>query len=160
MEWYLMVWKKFAVFSGRSRRKEFWMFALINTLIGLVLSIVGNVLKEGSATTALFFFRLPLIYSVAVIIPYYAVQVRRLHDTGRSGWWILSYLAPCAVLGIVLLGIIGSSAGESSYMFESHLVELAVLIVSVLVGFVICIVFMAQDSVPGTNKYGPNPKSV
>lgn len=84
MHWYLVVLRKYAVFSGRARRKEYWMFFLFNTLValglGVVLGLIGSPKLAASANQ---------IYSLAVIIPGLAVSVRRMHDIGRSGWWIL-----------------------------------------------------------------------
>lgn len=84
MDWYIQVLRKYAVFKGRASRTEYWMFVLINLLIALAISlfeglITGNA-KAGLASH---------IYKVAVVIPFTAVYVRRLHDVGRSGWWIL-----------------------------------------------------------------------
>lgn len=86
MDWYLNVIKNYADFSGRARRKEYWMFSLINILI----------------YTALIFIEISLggigliagVYILAVFIPTLAVTVRRLHDSGRSGWWILITFLP------------------------------------------------------------------
>ncbi|MDA3914966.1 DUF805 domain-containing protein [Oleiagrimonas sp.] len=84
MNWYLEVLKKYAVFQGRARRKEYWMFQLINFIILIVLRIIGGVLEMhtyGDDMNALM-----AIYSLAVLLPNIGVQVRRLHDTGRTGW--------------------------------------------------------------------------
>ncbi|WP_053646308.1 MULTISPECIES: DUF805 domain-containing protein [unclassified Streptomyces] len=93
MNWYLDVLKKYAVFSGRARRKEFWMFTLFNFIAAVILAILDNVLGIQI---------LSLIYTLAVFLPALGVSVRRLHDTGRSGWWILIALVPL-IGGIVLL---------------------------------------------------------
>ncbi|WP_432085863.1 DUF805 domain-containing protein [Streptomyces sp. bgisy095] len=93
MNWYLDVLKKYAVFSGRARRKEFWMFTLFNFIAAVILAILDNVLGIQI---------LSIIYTLAVFLPALGVSVRRLHDTGRSGWWILIALVPL-VGGIVLL---------------------------------------------------------
>ncbi|MCS3454510.1 DUF805 domain-containing protein [Aeromonas rivuli] len=86
MEWYLTVMKQYAVFSGRARRKEYWMFVLCNLGIALVLSLLGQLigLKEQIAN----------LYSLVVLLPSLAVGVRRLHDTDRCGWWLLINLIP------------------------------------------------------------------
>lgn len=86
MEWYLTVMKKYAVFTGRARRKEYWMFVLCNLGIALVLSLLGQLigLKEQIAN----------LYSLVVLLPSLAVGVRRLHDTDRAGWWLLINLIP------------------------------------------------------------------
>ncbi|MEU0136765.1 DUF805 domain-containing protein [Streptomyces sp. NPDC006296] len=93
MNWYLAVLKNYAGFSGRARRKEYWMFVLFNFIAAAVLYALGLAIDS----------QIPyLIYVLAVLIPALAVVVRRLHDTGRSGWWILIGLVPL-VGGIVLL---------------------------------------------------------
>jgi uncharacterized membrane protein YhaH (DUF805 family) len=103
MEWYVRVWQRYAEFSGRSRRMEYWMFTLIHALIILVFSIgiVGfGMMKQpfiGAACTLLFG-----AYAVAALVPVLAVTVRRLHDIDKSGWWILISLVP-VVGGLVLL---------------------------------------------------------
>lgn len=117
MNYYTQVLKKYAIFSGRSQRKEFWIFFLFNALIGAILGIIDSALhtKYGG--------NIVLLYSLAVGIPSIAVAVRRLQDTGRSGWWIFLNLIP-------------------------------------IIGFIVLLIFMAQNSQPGTNKYGSNPKEV
>ncbi|MFG2591624.1 DUF805 domain-containing protein [Streptomyces sp. NPDC048438] len=93
MNWYLAVLKNYAGFGGRARRKEYWMFVLFNFIIAVVLSLLGLAIDS----------QIPyIIYLLAVIIPTIAVVVRRLHDTGRSGWWILISFVPL-VGGIILL---------------------------------------------------------
>jgi len=91
MSWYLAVLKKYAVFGGRARRKEYWMFVLVNALIAVGLGVLDG--DQGV---------LAGLYSLAVLVPSLAVSVRRLHDTNRSGWWLLIALIPLAG-AIVLL---------------------------------------------------------
>jgi uncharacterized membrane protein YhaH (DUF805 family) len=83
MEWYLGVWKKFAEFKGRARRKEYWYFVLFNVIIQMVLSFIGRSISQNAYTI------LTSLYSLAIIIPTIAVGVRRMHDTEHSGWWLL-----------------------------------------------------------------------
>ncbi len=119
MNWYLEVLKKYAVFSGRARRKEYWMFALFNLIICIVLGVIeaiAGIAPESDQSV------LAGIYSLAVLIPGIAVSVRRLHDTNHSGPWLLIALVP-------------------------------------LIGPIILLVFMVQDSQQGDNQYGPNPKA-
>jgi uncharacterized membrane protein YhaH (DUF805 family) len=106
MNWYFEVLRKYAVFKGRARRKEYWMFVLFNIIIGLILGFIGI---------------LGTLYMLAVLLPSLAVGVRRLHDAGRSGWWLLIGLVP-------------------------------------IIGGIVLLVFFVQDSQPGENEYGPNPK--
>ena len=96
MNWYLAVLKNYAGFSGRARRMEYWMFALFNAIIFLVLAILAV------ATRSPIFWILYGLYALAVIIPSLAVAWRRMQDTGRHGLWILLGLIPF-VGGIILL---------------------------------------------------------
>jgi len=113
MSWYLEVLKKYAVFSGRARRKEYWMFFLISLLISAVLIAIDSLIGTFSQTG---FGLLQGLYSLAVLIPSIAVTVRRLHDTGRTGWWILIGLIP-VIGGIVLLifMLLDSQPGVNQY---------------------------------------------
>ncbi len=108
MEWYLKVLKNYVGFEGRAQRMEYWMFALFNALIALVLSLLMYVSE--------FLYFLVLIYYAAVLLPSLAVTVRRLHDTGKSGWWILISLVPL-VGSIILLVFVctDSQAGDNQY---------------------------------------------
>ena len=115
MEWYLKVLRQYADFNGRARRTEFWMFVLFNIIISFVLSFIDGLIGT--------YYVLSGLYGLFVLIPGLAVSVRRLHDTGRSGWWIFINLVP-------------------------------------LIGAIWLIVLWAQDSQPGDNEYGPNPKGV
>lgn len=87
MQWYLAVLKNYVGFSGRARRKEYWMFTLINAIVGAIINVIQLIL-------GLEFPFLSLIYLAATIIPVIALCVRRLHDTDRSGAWALLYLVP------------------------------------------------------------------
>lgn len=94
MNYYLSCLKEhYADFKGRARRKEYWMFVLFNIIASAILSVIGSLIHCGWIS---------YLYSLAVLIPSLAVLVRRLHDTGRSGWWILISLVPL-VGGIWLL---------------------------------------------------------
>lgn len=128
MEWYLMVWKKYAEFDGRSRRKEYWMFALF-TLLAIfaltALAVAGMAISQDNGP----YLFIPVgIYALASIIPSLAAATRRFHDIGKSG-------------GLLLL-----------------LIALGVIPIVGFVTAVIQIVLLCQDSVPGVNQYGPNPK--
>lgn len=99
MNWYLQVLKKYAVFSGRARRKEYWFFVLFNIIFSIVFTVVDGV--TGTLDPTLGMGLLSLLYSLAVLIPSLSVTVRRLHDTGRSGWWFFIILIP--LLGAIIL---------------------------------------------------------
>ncbi|TLD69624.1 DUF805 domain-containing protein [Phragmitibacter flavus] len=86
MDWYISVLKKFAVFDGRARRKEYWMFTLFNIIAIVLLMIVEGIIGTGGI--------LGFVYMLAVILPSIGVSIRRLHDTNRSGWFLLFVLIP------------------------------------------------------------------
>jgi uncharacterized membrane protein YhaH (DUF805 family) len=121
MNWYIAVLKKYAVFSGRARRKEYWYFILFNCIITLVLYGIDGM--TGTINSSLGGGLLGGIYALAVLIPGIAVLVRRLHDTGRHGGWVLLALLP-------------------------------------FIGAIVLLIFTVQDSKPGGNQYGDNPKEV
>lgn len=141
MEWMILPFKRYADFQGRSRRMEYWMFALFNLIVVTVLMVIAMAMGAGMSTLSdtsdptaalgmltggvgLFIG----IYGLAVIIPSIAVAVRRLHDRDMSGWWYL---------GIVVASFIP------------------------FVGFVAAIAFLVLMLLPGTpgpNRYGPDPK--
>ncbi len=113
MNWYLGVLKKYAVFTGRARRKEYWMFVLFNIIISVVLSFVDGMLHM---TTSTGLGLLSGIYSLAVLIPGIAVTVRRLHDTSRSGWWILIAFIPLiGWLVLLFFMVLDSAPGTNDY---------------------------------------------
>lgn len=99
MNWYLEALRKYAVFDGRARRMEYWMFVLINCLIVVVLSVVDTVVGLFSLGNSI--GALTGLYWLVVLVPSIAVTVRRLHDTDRSGWWALLALLP--LLGTIVL---------------------------------------------------------
>lgn len=118
LNWYVGVLKQYTTFTGRARRKEYWFFFLVTVVIcialGVVDGIIGTVSRSGIGV-------LSTLYSLATLIPGLAVGVRRLHDTNRSGWWLLICLVP-------------------------------------IIGVIVLIVFLVQDSQAEANAYGPNPK--
>ena len=101
--WYVGVLKRYAEFDGRARRREFWMYFLVNLAIAIGLTLVSRML-------GLFGF-LRIIYSLATLVPSLAVGARRLHDTGKSGWWLLLGLIP--VLGGIALLVMMAMEGEA-----------------------------------------------
>jgi uncharacterized membrane protein YhaH (DUF805 family) len=107
VDWYLAVLKKYAVFSGRARRKEFWMFVLINFIVAVALGVVDMML----GTVFLGF-----IYALATIIPSLAVGARRLHDIGRTGWWQLIGLVPLiGLIVLIVFFVTDSNPGDNQY---------------------------------------------
>ncbi|MCG7535015.1 DUF805 domain-containing protein [Pseudoalteromonas sp. OOF1S-7] len=111
---YLSALKKYAVFNGRARRKEYWLFMLCNIIVTIVLGLVDMTLGLYSEESG--FGLLSGLYALAVIIPSIALSIRRLHDTGRSGWWILISLVPViGPLVLLVFYVIDSTPGENDY---------------------------------------------
>ena len=117
--WYKVFLSKYVDFSGRARRKEFWLSSLMNMLVTFFLVLVFGLVAVAVEEPGI--IALAYIYTLAVFLPSLSVLVRRLHDTGKSGWFYWMSLIP-------------------------------------LVGGIILLIFLVQDSDPGPNIYGPNPK--
>lgn len=97
--YYIACWRKFAVFSGRARRKEYWYFALFNLGVSILLGYVDLFLGTFNADAELGLFH--SLYNLAALVPCVAVTVRRLHDLDRSGWWVLLGFVP--IIGWIVL---------------------------------------------------------
>jgi|RhiMethySRZTD1v2_1073278.scaffolds.fasta_scaffold99419_5 uncharacterized membrane protein YhaH (DUF805 family) len=98
MTWALMPLQKYAVFSGRSRRKEFWMFVLFTFVVEIVLAIIDAII--GTYNTALGIGLLSGLFYLAILVPSIALNTRRLHDIGKSGWFQLLFIIP--IVGFIL----------------------------------------------------------
>ncbi len=98
MTWALMPLQKYAVFSGRSRRKEFWMFVLFTFIVEIVLAIIDAII--GTYNTALGIGLLSGLFYLAILVPSIALNTRRLHDIGKSGWFQLLFIIP--IVGFIL----------------------------------------------------------
>lgn len=108
MNWYLDAWKNYVNFQGRARRKAYWMFVLFNLIAVLIVGVIDGVLGTGGI--------LGSIYGLAVFLPGLALLVRRLHDIGKSGWWVLIGLVP--LIGFIVLlvfAVMDSQAGDNEY---------------------------------------------
>ena len=121
---------KYATFSGRARRSEYWWFVLFYIIVSVIASILDSIfgtrIRFDSNTGTTYVYQtgwIQTIATLALLLPGIAVQVRRLHDTGRSGWWWWLNVICC-------------------------------------IGSIILLVFYLGDSKPGNNQYGPNPKGV
>ena len=120
MNWFLSALKKYAEFSGRAQRSEYWYFVLFYFLIAVGLAFIDGL--TGMFNPAAGIGLLSGLLTLGLLIPSISVSVRRLHDTNRSGWWLLIAFVP-------------------------------------LVGAIVLLVFCVQDSSPGDNKFGANPKT-
>ena len=111
MNYYLSVLKKYAVFSGRAQRAEYWYFVLFNLIISIVLGIIDGVIGSGTETSIGI---LGGIYSLAILIPGLAVSVRRLHDTNHSGWWLFISLIPLIGAIVLLVFMVRDSQSDQN----------------------------------------------
>lgn len=170
MEWMLMPLKRYAEFSGRSRRQEFWMFMLLLLIIWMVaffgimvmgfgaLSMAGAN-ADGSprvagmmgmfASMGIMAVVLGIVW-LALLIPTLAVQIRRLHDTDRSGWWIMIYWGPAILSWIV--NFAGAANQNTSLVMLGGLCSLLTLIASIVL-----LVFWCLPGTSGPNRFGPDP---
>ena len=175
---------KYATFKGRARRSEYWWFFLFESLVVLVpllpLLVVAYLderavisLDSGVwSALGLLSLILALIGNLALLllaIPALSVQVRRLHDIGRSGWWVLWSVVATVICLIVPFFILGTQALDLNEMeqisvaFKTSMVSGALLLAvnasDVMLGLLL-LVFSCIDSERGTNKYGPSPKYI
>jgi uncharacterized membrane protein YhaH (DUF805 family) len=114
MNWYLKCLKQYADFSGRARRKEYWMFVLFNMIFAIVAMIIDNVV--GTASPELGYGVFYGLYVLAVFIPGLAVAVRRLHDVGKSGWMFFIVLIPLVgAIWLLVLMVTDSQQGNNKW---------------------------------------------
>ena len=105
---------KYLCFTGRARRKEYWMFALFNFIAAIVAGFVGGFLAELTNIAA--FALLGALYNIAAILPGFAVCFRRLHDIGKSGWWWLIVLIPfVGAIVLLVFMLLDSQPGANKY---------------------------------------------
>ena len=113
MNWYLEALKKYAVFDGRARRREYWFFVLFNILITIALLFIDVFMATMEPQAGLGL--LSGLYTLGVLIPSIAVLVRRLHDTNRSGWWFLLAFVPLLNLVLLVFMFLDGTAGDNDY---------------------------------------------
>ena len=114
MNWFIGALKKYATFSGRARRAEYWYFFLFFILIFIGLSIIDGI--TGSFDTEAGVGLLGGLFFLVVFLPSLAVSVRRLHDTNRSGWWLLIGIIPLiGAIVLIVFAVQDSTSGDNSY---------------------------------------------
>lgn len=172
MNWMLMPLRRYAEFSGRSRRMEFWMWQVFKFLVccgiallfivmfGSALASLSTGSSEGlvAAGGAMILLYLAcLVLGLAIFIPDLAVTVRRLHDTDRSGWWILAPLAPYLVFWVVAMQSIDLTRPNPEPSGAAAAIMFGAVAVAVLLALTL-LVFYFLDGTPGANRFGPDPK--
>lgn len=169
MEYMFMPLKRYADFSGRSRRMEYWMWVLFQFLLYLALWVIffalaGAAIWSGDPTNALaagaaivIFLLIYMVIGLALLIPSLAVTVRRLHDTNRSGWWLggffIAYLG-LVVVNVAMMGVLTQSPDSLGAVTAVY----GIIGLGMLGYGIVLLVFMFLDGTPGPNRYGPDPK--
>jgi uncharacterized membrane protein YhaH (DUF805 family) len=151
VDWAKRPLQKYADFSGRAPRAEYWWFFLATIIAYILATIIDSILGLNHMVMGVY-GPVALLLWLAVLVPSLAVGVRRLHDTDRSGWWLLAPIVPY-VLGFVLGGGAMMAGGGNMSGF-------GIAAVFLLIGFVaaiVLLVFYCLPGTPGDNRYGPNP---
>ncbi|AUC81392.1 DUF805 domain-containing protein [Lacinutrix sp. Bg11-31] len=114
MKWYLHCIKNYTNFSGRARRSEYWMFLLFNILIVIALSYLSSIINEVLDSDNFIF--IPFVYILLIIVPHFAVVVRRLHDINKSGtYWFVRFIPLVGPIWLLVLLVEDSSIGVNKY---------------------------------------------
>ncbi|MBI4599958.1 DUF805 domain-containing protein [Candidatus Uhrbacteria bacterium] len=109
MNYYLAALKKYATFSGRAQRAEYWTFSIVNTTVLIGLTLIGESVNK-------IITNLAVLLGLAILLPSIAVSVRRLHDTDRSGWWVLIGLIPyVGAIVMLVFTLFDSKPGDNKY---------------------------------------------
>jgi uncharacterized membrane protein YhaH (DUF805 family) len=147
IDWATRPLKKYADFTGRAPRAEYWWFYLLMLVAYFVAMIVDSLVGiELLGPYGL----LTCLVGLALIVPGFAATVRRLHDTNRSGWWILIAAVPYFVMG-VMMGM-AMASGDTAGMASAGIVGLVAL-----AGGIAMLVFMVLPGTKGDNRFGPDP---
>jgi len=157
VDWAKRPLQKYADFSGRAPRPELWWYVLAVVVAFIVVSVVEGIVGLRGMVMGVY-GPLTLLLWLATLVPSLAVGVRRLHDTGRSGWWILLPVLPY-VLAIVLGGsamVGGAAAGGTAGLIAGAGIAMLFMFLA-LIADIIIIVFYCLPGTPGDNQYGPNP---
>lgn len=115
MEWMTLPLKRYADFSGRSRRKEYWMFFLLIIIAAVVIGMVEGVLGLAGMVGGVY-GPLTTVFLLGIIVPSIAVQVRRFHDQDKSGWWVLLGFVPLiGGIAVLVFMCLEGTQGENQY---------------------------------------------
>lgn len=139
---------KFATFSGRARRREYWLFVLFTAIINSAINFMTLAVKDSTPLTVVISI-ISIVWGLYTLIPSIAITVRRLHDTNRSGWWYL--LAIVFIFAMVIFAALQLDRPNNIFLILTFLC---------LAGFLAFIVFLFLPGTKGENDYGPDPKAV
>lgn len=147
---------KYAVFSGRARRSEYWYFVLFGIIVSMVTNTVDAIINGASSGAV----PAPIsgIASLALMLPQLSANVRRLHDTNRSGWWIGAfylYLIGAVIFGVALFAVSGSRGFDDGRLIAG----MVIFGLGAFAYMVVLLVFTILPGTHGTNRFGPDPKA-
>ena len=173
MEWMFMPLRRYADFQGRSRRTEYWMFVLFTILVNIGFAVLmllagGSALLMGGSTVGVLaaggvvgiVYIINLIFTLALFIPSLAVSVRRLHDTNRSGWWLLGpILAYAGGLAAMLVGVASTTASGTAESFAAIAIIGGIIMFGGFILAIVLLVFLCLPGTVGPNRFGSDPKN-
>ena len=140
---------KYATFSGRASRSEYWWFYLFNGLVGVAAGLLDLLISRGNPDVQV----IGGLVGLALLLPNIAVFSRRLHDTDRSGWWMMLVFAPfAALLGLGLGGLLGVTPGSGG--FSALMIP---LLLAAFAAFVVLFLWLIRRGTDGPNRFGPDP---
>lgn len=152
-QWMIEPLRKYATFSGRARRKEYWWYVLFSTLLALVAAVVTIATSGLDAAADGNGGYLQGFVSLALFLPSQAVLVRRLHDVDRSGWWLVGYYL--LVILMVVVSVMVVAAGDAAQ--TGVIIMLSVLVLAFAVGCITMFVWICSRGTIGDNRFGPDP---
>ena len=142
--WALKPLKRYADFKGRAPRPEYWWFIAAVVVCSFLAQFVDNIMGTSDVLSA--------ILNLAVLLPSVAVTIRRLHDTDRTGWWLLIYVIPFVVVVIVAIWL-----GLGSVPAENVTALFVILGLAMFAAGITLFVFLVLPGTGGPNRYGPDP---
>jgi uncharacterized membrane protein YhaH (DUF805 family) len=144
--------RKYATFSGRARRAEYWWYILGLVVAYIVAMIIDNLLGLSGMVGGVY-GPAAMIVALGTLVPSLAVAVRRLHDTNRSGWWMLLVIVPYVIMGVSF----GMAAGSDDPM--GALASAGLVSILALIGGIVLLIFLVLEGTKGDNRFGPDPKA-
>lgn len=154
IDYYIGAFRKYADFSGRATRSEYWYFFLFYYLVYIGLTIVDGVIGSNNGLIS-------TIYILGALVPSFALSARRLHDIGKNGWFqLIGFLFLFIIIGVLyVIGVLVQGIFRDVDGVIIQLIGLGALLIPTI-GLIWLFTLYATDSTPGANKYGPNPKGI
>jgi uncharacterized membrane protein YhaH (DUF805 family) len=158
IQWAVRPLTKYADFTGRAPRTEYWWFYLATLVAGFLFELADKFAGDVGA--------LSIIFNLAVLVPWIAVTVRRLHDTNRRGWWLVALAVPLVVAGAIagfldttaaLDANFGGQGSDLSGSSSSMGIPLIIGIIALVILSIVLFVFLVLPGTEGPNRYGPDP---